>query len=78
MFPWCLQAAADPREPHPPKAHACTHPHPPQRLLRLPPPLGFESREAAEAEAVGVELNRLQNIVVTLDKARGDFVLCAA
>jgi hypothetical protein len=41
---------------------------PAQALVSQPPPLGFGSLAAAEAEAVGVELNRLQNIAVTLDK----------
>jgi hypothetical protein len=30
--------------------------------------MAFPSLEVADAEAVGVELNRLQNVVVTLDK----------
>lgn len=39
--------------------------------MALPPPLNFPTLEVAEAEAVGVELNRLQNVVVTLDKVGG-------
>jgi hypothetical protein len=37
--------------------------------LPLPPPHAY-TIERATAEAVGVELNRLQNIVITLDKVK--------
>ena len=45
--------------------------HVPQELVDLPlPPPHAYTIERATAEAVGVELNRLQNIVITLDKVK--------
>jgi hypothetical protein len=41
----------------------------PQELQALPPPL-TQSEADSIAAALGVELNRLQNIVISLDKAK--------
>jgi hypothetical protein len=43
--------------------------HPHQELQALPPPL-TQSEADSIAAALGVELNRLQNIVISLDKAK--------
>jgi hypothetical protein len=40
-----------------------------QALQALPPPLTVSEPDSVSA-AVGVELNRLQNICITLDKAK--------
>lgn len=47
----------------------CLFPLLPQALQALPPPLTVSEPDSVSA-AVGVELNRLQNICITLDKAK--------